>query len=395
MRILFLNPNGTIGGAESSLLQLLARLRTAEPDWALALITGAEGPILPRAEGLGVSARVVPFPTAIARLGDGGSLKNLISGGLHTPGYIKRLRQAVRDFRPQVIHSNGMKMHLLSTYVSGVDVPVIWHVHDYVGSRPVTAPLLRLCATRCTAAVTNSSSVAEDLRLAGMSKLKIEAVHNGIDTDIFAPTGTRLDLDELAHLPPLDGKVVRVGFLGTFAHWKGHEVFLRALARVSPAISVRGYIIGAPIYQTDGSQHSVDKLKNMARSLGISANVGFTGFIDDPAAAIRSLDIVVHASTKREPFGMVIVEAMACGKAVIASNGGGASEIVQDHVNALTHEPGDDRALAARIHELATSPSLRARLGEAGRRTAEQRFNSTRFATDFANLYRRLAGTWN
>jgi glycosyltransferase involved in cell wall biosynthesis len=188
---------------------------------------------------------------------------------------------------------------------------------------------------------------------------------------------------------------LRVGFVGTFARWKGHEVFLRALAMLNPALPVRGYVVGGPIYQTDGSQHSLSELKELASALGVAERVGFTGVIDDPAAALRSLDIVVHASTRPEPFGLVIVEAMACGKPVLVSNSGGASEIVENRVNALTYRPGDAAALAGLIQELVESPALRARVGAAARETAEQRFGRARFAGEFARIYRRLAGTWN
>ena len=132
---------------------------------------------------------------------------------------------------------------------------------------------------------------------------------------------------------------------------------------LNPETSVRGYVIGGPIYQTIGSQYTIDELEGVADSFGLRGRVGFTGYIGNPAEAIRSLDIIVHASTQPEPFGMVIVEAMACGKAVIVSNCGGASEIVQNRVNALTYAPGDAPALAAAIQELATSPQLRTRLG--------------------------------
>src|SRR5437879_3406024 len=98
MRVLYLNPNGTIGGAEASLLHLMAGLRAAEPGWALSLIAGSEGPLLSRAEALGVSTRVVAFPRAIGRVGDAGAsrqagfLAALLSGGVRVPAYIVRLR---------------------------------------------------------------------------------------------------------------------------------------------------------------------------------------------------------------------------------------------------------------------------------------------------------------
>jgi glycosyltransferase involved in cell wall biosynthesis len=259
----------------------------------------------------------------------------------------------------------------------------------------VTAPLLRLCASRCSTAVANSGSVAEDLRSVCASGLKIEAVHNGIDTKAFTPVGPTLDLDAMAGLPSPERGTVRVGLVSTFARWKGHEVFLRAMAMLDPALPIRGYVVGGPIYQTDRSQHTLAELEDLADTLGLAGRVGFTGFVEDPAPAIRSLDIIVHASTQPEPFGLVIVEAMACGKAVIVSESGGAAEIVRNGLNALTHRPGDTAALAGLIRQLSASPQLRAQLGAAARHTAEQRFSRTRFAGEFARIYRRLAGVWN
>ena len=408
MNIVYLNPIGEIGGAEASLLHLLSVLRTTQPLWNLFLLAGSEGPLLSRAAALGVQARVIPLPTSLRRLGDSGLgatqgpgvgrsafFTNLISGGIDAAAYLSRLRRAIREAKPDLVHSNGVKMHLLSSYASNPDVPIIWHVHDYVSSRPVTGPLLRFHAARCATAVANSRSVAEDLRSIGTRNFKVESVYNGIDTDAFAPQGSSIDLHSLAGLPPAASGVLRVGLLGTFARWKGHEIFLRALSMLSPELPIRGYIAGGPIYQTSGSQHTITELKTLARDLGLDGRVGFTGFVEDPAAAIRSLDVVVHASTQPEPFGLVIVEAMACGKPVIVSNCGGASEIVQNRVNALTHEPGDAAGIASLIRELVENPGLRLRLGQAARRTAETRFSRSRFGRDFVQIYTRLVSTLN
>jgi glycosyltransferase involved in cell wall biosynthesis len=128
----------------------------------------------------------------------------------------------------------------------------------------------------------------------------------------------------------------------------------------------------------------------LARDLGIEDRIGFTGFVDQPASVMRSLDILVHASTQPEPFGLVIAEGMACGRAVIASNAGGAAEVFDAEVNALSHTPGDVIALAQRMEELATKPELRARLGAAGRATAEARFDRSRLARELVPIYREV-----
>jgi glycosyltransferase involved in cell wall biosynthesis len=182
---------------------------------------------------------------------------------------------------------------------------------------------------------------------------------------------------------------VRVGLVATFARWKGHDVFLEALAAIPPEVSIRGYVIGDGVYDTAGSQHSIAELKELSEQLGLKSRVAFTGFL--PAApAMRALDIVVHASTRPEPFGMVIAEAMACGRAVITSGAGGAGELVTPGHDALTHAPGDARSLALCIERLATDAALRQALGDNARRTASERFDSDRLARDIVAVYDAL-----
>jgi len=130
-------------------------------------------------------------------------------------------------------------------------------------------------------------------------------------------------------------------------------------------------------------------LQDLAQRLGLSSRIGFTGYVDQPESALRALDIVVHASTEPEPFGIVIAEAMACGRPVIVSAIGGAAEIVQVGVDALAHPAGDAAALASRILELATDSCSRVRLGQAGRATVERRFDRARLAGEIVPIYRR------
>ena len=117
---------------------------------------------------------------------------------------------------------------------------------------------------------------------------------------------------------------------------------------------------------------------------------GFTGFVPQPESALRALDVVVHASTSPEPFGLVIAEAMACERPVIVSLAGGAAEIVTVGVDALGHHPGDAAGLAARITELAIDPALRGRIGRAARATADRCFDRTRLANELVPIYQSV-----
>jgi glycosyltransferase involved in cell wall biosynthesis len=398
--IVFLSPSGQTGGAEAALHELLAGLRDSHPSWSLRLIVASDGPLVARVEALGVPVDVLPFPASLARLGDWGLgsglwprlifLTKCAAVTLPALSYLRRLRGRLRAQSPDVIHTNGFKMHLLGAWARPERSALLWHLHDYVSRRSVTARLLRRYVHRCSAIVANSKSVADDVRRVCGSAVRVHPVWNAVDLTRFSPDGPRVDLDAMSGLPPTE-EVLRIGLVATFARWKGHRTFLNAMAMLPPSLAVRGYIVGGAVYETAGSQVSLSELRSAAASLGLESRVGFTGFVQDSAAAMRALDIVVHASTEPEPFGLVIAEAMACGKPVVASRAGGALELTEYGVNALGHEPGDAAALARRIEELARDAALRRRLGQAGRASAERHFGRRRMTNEMAPIYQSLA----
>ena len=400
MRILFLNPTGQIGGAETSLLTLMAGLRKLDPSWELTLITGEEGPLSARAVTLGIKAEVVPFPRSLTGAGDSGfggpmwkrtaDRAAMLRAGFESCGYARRLSAAIRRIQPGVIHTNGFKMHLLGSWSAPRKMPIVFHIHDYVSTRALAGRLLRASVKRRAALVANSNSVAADVAKTIPGAARIVPIYNAVDAAHFTPQGKEMDLDAACGLPPVPPGTIRVGLIATFARWKGHLTFLRALSLLPEHTRVRGYIIGGPIYRTGGSQYSFTEIRNEAERLGIAQRVGFTGIVEDPAEAIRALDVVVHASTSPEPFGMVIAEAMACGKALIASNAGGAAEIFEDGVTALGHAPGDALTLAGQIGRLIRDGELRGRLGANARNAAENRFSPGRMSDRFSALYREL-----
>ena len=394
---------GEMGGAERSLYDLLASLRAARPAWELTLVSPGAGALASKAERLGVRVVVLEFPRGLARLGDAGAggpagrrvsrAKLLIGLAAASPGvalYVLKLRRTLRRLAPDLVHANGLKAQVLAAWARA-GAPVVWHVHDYVSRRPLMARLIKRCAPRCAAAIVNSRSVGEDLRAVCGERLKTHTLYNAVDLETFSPKGSRLDLDSLSGLPPAEPGTVRVGLLATAARWKGHETFLKSLSILPRDARVRGYVIGGSIYQTRGSQLDAGEMRECAARLGLEGRVGFTGFVEEPAAAIRALDVLVHASTEPEPFGLSIVEGMACGRSVVASSAGGAAEILQDCEAALGHAPGDADTLSTQIARLAQSEELRARMGRAGRLVAEERFDRARLARELINAYKEVS----
>lgn len=400
--IMFLSVSDQLGGSEIALLQIIGGIRRLRPSWKLHLVLPGRGPLLDRAEQLGADCVILPMPQPLARLGEFGSVnarwpaiaKLALAARLSVvavvlPGYLARLRRVTRSVSPSILHTNGVKAHVLGARLDPT-LRVIWHVHEYVGSRPVTRKLLRAHERHVSRIVANSASVKRDIEEAVSPKATVHVLHNAVDLETFRPDGPSEDLDARAGLPAPQSPVVRVGLVGTFARWKGHEVFLRAIAGLSAETPVRAYVIGEALYDTTGSQYSLAELQQMARALGITDRVGFTGFLRS-APAMRALDVVVHASTQPEPFGLVIAEAMACGRAVITSGAGGASELVRPEHDAVIHTPGDAHDLARAIARMAADADLRRALGERARTAACERFHPDRMARELIDLYENVA----
>lgn len=389
MRVVFVNPVAILGGAERVLLNLLRSLPVALPGVDRRLVLGADGPLVEEARQAGVGVHLVPMPDAMAGVGteSAAALRSadLVRLGASSVRYRLALARTLATLAPDVVHSNGLKTHLLTTRATRA--PVVWHLHDFLRDRGKLALPLRVAArVGATAAIANSEAVARDAR-ALFPRLPIHVVHNAVDTEHHRPGAPAVD--PLLPSPP---GAVRVGLVATYARWKGHLLFLDAAARLAPSDPrLHFYVVGGPVYATAGSQFSLDELEREVASRNLYGRVTFVPFQRDPADVYRALDVVVHASTRREPFGMTIVEAMANGRPVIVSREGGAAELFTDGVDALGFAPGNTAELARAIERLASDARLRSALGAAARETAVNRYALPRFASEIARIYRQIA----
>jgi glycosyltransferase involved in cell wall biosynthesis len=139
-------------------------------------------------------------------------------------------------------------------------------------------------------------------------------------------------------------------------------VVLDAFAQAFADGPQRCLVIGSALF---GEDEYAAALRERATRLGISDQVVFSGFRDDVEVEIDALHVLVHASTIPEPFGQVIVEGMAAGRPVVATDHGGPAEIISHDRNGLLYPAGDVRTLSAILQHLNGDPALRQRLGAA------------------------------
>ena len=195
-------------------------------------------------------------------------------------------------------------------------------------------------------------------------------------------------LASCANLAPPAPDTITFGLVATYARWKGHDLFIKAaglLRAAHPSLPLRFYVVGGPIYKTEGSQVRASELLDQAQAAQISDCFGLVPFQDDIARVYRSLDVAVHASTQPEPFGRTIIEAMACERAVLVARAGGAMELFQEGKNALGYEAGNTSALAEAMARV-LDPSMRAFLGGAARSHVVAHFGRARLALSLIHI---------
>ncbi len=386
MRVLFLSTSGHLGGAERVLVDMVRA--TVATGGTAGVVTVEDGPLTAAVAEAGGETVSLPLPRSFGRTGEShAAIATMAAVAASAPpllAYSRRLTAAIQAWQPDIVHSNGIKMHVLSSRAPSP--ALVWHLHDYVGPRQLSRRLLKHFADRPTVIAATSNDLARDA-VRALGRDDIVVLPNGVDLDRFRPTGTHADLDGLAGLSPASAGTVRVGLVATYARWKGHETFIRALAQLAGRLPIRGYIVGSPVYRSTAAQVRDEELRALAQSMGVTAHLGFVPFQADPAPVYRALDVVVHASTSPEPFGLVVAEAMACGRAVVATTLGGVAEVADEEVASL-HIAGDAGDLARAIGRCANDERTRASLGAAARARAEQRFSLVRFGQDLGRLHR-------
>jgi glycosyltransferase involved in cell wall biosynthesis len=177
-----------------------------------------------------------------------------------------------------------------------------------------------------------------------------------------------------------------VGMVGRFSPWKGQLETVRAFADAGLPENARLVFIGAPMFGEDAYEAQV---RAEVELRGLDGRVDFLGHVDDVFEALTDLDVLVHASTVPEPFGQVLVEGMAAGVPVLATAGGGPSEIITDGTNGLLYPAGDVDRLGELLRLMSTDASLRQKLSRGGLERARD-FAPARISPMVLQVYEEL-----
>lgn len=376
-KVLFVDHTATLGGGELALLQIVMNLDKNRYQPVVVLFS--EGKLALKLREVGIETRVMTLSSEVTEtrkdsLGPHTLLKT--KNIWDTMAFAFRLARFIRAEKIDLVYTNSLKSDVIGGLAARLaGRPLIWHIRDRIEEDYLPAPVVRAFRALCRLVpdyiLANSNATLQTLKLPRQERAT--TVYSGVDTaQCVVPDAIHGEMPAPAAPFCALSTAPRIGLVGRISRWKGQHIFLQAAAQVRARFpDAQFQIVGAAFFD---EQDYENELRELACSLELGKSVEFTGFRNDVPEVMAGLDILVHASTSGEPFGQVVVQGMAAGKPVVATNGGGIPEIVVDGLTGLLVPMADADAMAAAICHLISKPALAQQMGLMGRQRVLEQF---------------------
>lgn len=376
-----------LGGAEVNLVELLeANAQSHPPLWQVVCACAKTGP-LRRALSSIPNVSTVDYSAAQrfnnVRLVDrSGSLSRFWRGWWAMRAATDELSRIVADVRPDFIISCTNKDHFATARLpSHVTTRRAWWVNDLVTSDffswPARQGFKHLAKRSSATLIAVSQAVSTALIQLGLPSSVIRTIPNGIPVARYARTTKPGQVTQTS----LDQTLPTVGVIGRFTPWKGQHLALEVAKQCrDQGLPVRFLLVGQAFNEDQAYEQS---LHEFVVHHHLQKLVEFRPFQNDITSTLSQLHILLHASTKPEPFGRVIIEAMAAGVAVIAARNGGVTEILTHNQDGWLAQSGSAESYFQGISTLLTNPTLRAQLAQRALGVVHEKFNIDRVLAQF------------
>ncbi len=359
-KILYISNTGSmIGGAENQLCHLVKKLDKHRYN-PIVLCPG-DGEFADK-------LRAEKIPTVVLHLPAWRKVKSMPFRRIAS----NRLVDFVVQNEIDLIHSNLWMNYYIWKVSQKTGIPTVSHVRDLIRTQRIHKYLF----DKIDRIISISSQLKQPLVQAGIPDEKIDVIPNGVDLSEFTCDGRERNVlrRDFPHLENL-----LVGIVGRIEPFKGQKEFIQAAAEVLKARQdVSFLLIGVP----SGRDRYAEEVKGIIAERGIEKHIIFTGFRRDMPDVMASLDILVSASA-----GSVIMEAMSAGKPVIGTRIASAPEVIEDGVTGLLIPHKDTYAMAQAILRLLNDQNARQRMGQAGRKLAEEKFSFERNVQQTQTIY--------
>jgi glycosyltransferase involved in cell wall biosynthesis len=269
-------------------------------------------------------------------------------------------------------------------------------MHDIFDRKSTPGRAIRFLAPLLTHVIAVSEAVRQSLISNGMPAGKITVVHNGLDAiEKFNPN--HYSQGYLRNKFAVPQPSILVGVIGVLIEWKGFHLFVEVVRKLDASTRRKAafFIIGD---SWPGVEECKRQLISQIDQAGLANTIYLTGRLANIPEILADLDVVVHTSLRPDPLPNVLLESMAMAKIIIASAGGGVTELVEDGVSGIVIKPGDVNSLANHLTAIIEETNRFRQLGERARQRALQEFSVGRQHAEMLSIYERAinlpAGTF-
>ena len=374
MKILFLDQSGKPGGAELCLIDIAKPYR----DNCLVGLF-ADGSFRHLLEKQHIPVQVLATQAIQVR-----KESSLVQGLGSVSSLVPLIAHVVSIAREyDLIYANTQKALVIGALASFLSRrPLVYHLHDILSPDHFSPTNRRIAVTlanaRASLVIANSkASLAAFVEAGGRSDIT-HVVYNGFEPEFFRSNES--NLSQLKKQLGLEGRFI-VGHFSRLSPWKGQHVLIEALAQCPE--DATAILVGDALF---GEQDYIQHLHEQVAELGLEERVRFLGFRSDIVSLMSVCDLVAHTSTSPEPFGRVIVEAMLCGRPVVAAEAGGAVELVEHGRTGWLVPPGEPQQLAEVIRNCRNQPEQTATIAHQAQCHASQHFDLTTINQQIAQL---------
>ncbi|UCG49943.1 MAG: glycosyltransferase family 4 protein [Phycisphaerales bacterium] len=373
-RILAVNLEGAAGGAERSLVLLVEQL---QGQFSTIVACPGDSVLSRLLDSKGFCCHKLPRPPARA-------YSSPLSVGYWLRASLCLVRVVLRA-KPDLIHANS-----LCAAVAAMPAALLTRKSLLLHCRDLGGPGLisRVVGRFCSKLIAVSGAVKDALLRQGVKAEKIEVVYNGIDRAVISTSNPSSGMSKTGNAG-VSGRFT-FGHVGQFVPWKNHFVFLEAACRVGQELpEARFVLVGDDVFGRD--RHYKEAVVSFVRKSTIADRVDLAGWREDMEEVWSGIDCLVHTAA-REPFGRVIIEAMAHGIPVIAAGACGPAEIIENGRTGILVRAGDVGAFSEAMLRVAQDGEFAERLGSSGYADAVSRFTAGVTAERIGRIYREVLG---
>jgi glycosyltransferase involved in cell wall biosynthesis len=385
IRLAYVNHTGAVSGAEVVLINMVRGLDRSKYDPIA--ICPQEGELAGRLATEGIAS--FPLPPVAARFT--WRPDKLLRAALSLTRAIFALRRTLSRTAPDIVHANSLRAGVVASLGSvGSGRKVVWHVHDHLPQHPLST-VIRIAALllRPARVIAVSHATARAFKGSFAFKGVVVTVHNGVDLRRFPLKGQERSQTRAALGVPEDAFLVCA--VGQICARKGLLELIEAF-QIAHAQAPKMHLMIAGSVVFEHEERYLERLRRAAAEPSLAGKVRFMGQVLDVSSLLRTADLMV-LNSREEPFGLVLVEAMASGTPVLATRTGGIPEIVTDGENGWLVEKADTAGLASKLLELEGNRDVLDKVAGRARDVTCPQFSVERFQMRIQAIYAKLLTT--